>query len=335
MNKKVRSVRRQEHAGAKRLALTGRRDWLLRTAAGITLLILVLHIVDPEQVASLLRSFDAGWLCLALLCAVAANCVSAWRWKRLASGLGIEEPMSQILAIYAQGISINTVVPGATVGGDAFRVYRLAQRGHGAMRAATSVVLDRLSGLLVLCVLSAAASVGLWLPLGGEAMDPSLAWAAVAAFVLPVLLALPWLVRPALIHRLPFERIRALHRMLYRERGLMLRVSLPSLAVQLLSGTTLFLCVCATSGASGQWLGVVAVAAPVFLAAALPLSAGGFGPREAAAAMAFPLVGLSADAGLAAAIAYGALATLQGMLAAPLFALHRVRDAPARVRETS
>jgi hypothetical protein len=82
----------------------------------------------------------------------------------------------------------------------------------------------------------------------------------------------------------------------------------------------LFLCAHA-AGSEVGFLAVLAIAAPIFVAAALPVSIGGFGPREFAAALAFPLIGGTAQAGVAAAVLYGITAVVQGVLAAPLLAL--------------
>jgi len=57
------------------------------------------------------------------------------------------------------------------------------------------------------------------------------------------------------------------------------------------------------------------------VAGALPLSYGGFGAREITALIAFPLVGLPAEAGLAASALYGIVAIVLGLAAAPSFSL--------------
>jgi hypothetical protein len=88
--------------------------------------------------------------------------------------------------------------------------------------------------------------------------------------------------------------------------------------VQLLCAVTLGLCLRA-AGISAQYWQVQAVAAPIFVAGALPLSYGGFGAREITALIAFPLVGLPAEAGLAASALYGIVAIVLGLAAAPSF----------------
>jgi hypothetical protein len=116
------------------------------------------------------------------------------------------------------------------------------------------------------------------------------------------------------------QRWHALRALLHARRRAMGRSLLPSMVVQVLSAATLWLCARA-AGAEISAAAVMAVAAPLFLAAAIPVSVGGFGPREAVAALAFPWIGAAPEVGVAAALLYGLAAAVQGALGAPLLAL--------------
>jgi uncharacterized membrane protein YbhN (UPF0104 family) len=72
----------------------------------------------------------------------------------------------------------------------------------------------------------------------------------------------------------------------------------------------------------------------VFIAGVMPLSYGGFGARELVALLAFPLVGMDAQAGVAAAALYGLCAVCLGLAAAPLLAL-RTTAPPAPQSESA
>lgn len=67
---------------------------------------------------------------------------------------------------------------------------------------------------------------------------------------------------------------------------------------------------------------LTAIAAPVFIVTALPVSVGGYGTREAAMATYWLLAGLPADIAVAGALLHGLAVTLQGALWAPLFLLN-------------
>lgn len=311
-----------------------------RLLAVVALLALVIGLVGPADMAAQLRRTSLPWFAAAVLCAIAANLVSAWRWGVIARALGLRAPLGALVSAYAQGIAVNTVLPGATLGGDALRALRLAQAGNDGLLAGASVVLDRASGLWVLCVLSLLASLML-LASGtttGVAAGATLSLPMVGLLAALLLgaLSLPFVIAPGPApSRRPRWRQRwhELRALLHARRHAMGRSLLPSMVVQVLSAATLWLCARA-AGAEISAAAVMAVGAPVFLAAAIPVSVGGFGPREAVAALAFPWIGAAPEVGVAAALLYGLAAAVQGAVGAPLLALAPPQAVPQPERPT-
>jgi len=72
------------------------------------------------------------------------------------------------------------------------------------------------------------------------------------------------------------------------------------------------------------------VALIVLGAAAIPVSIGGWGPREAVAASAFALAGLGAGAGVAVSTAFGVLTVVAVLPGALALVADRFRSVPAR-----
>lgn len=303
-----------------------------RVAAALALLATVVYAVGPRQLLVQLEGVAPGWFAAAVATAIAANVVSAWRWSRLARAFHLRAPFVPLASAYAQGVTVNVLLPGATLGGDALRALKLARLGNPAPASALTVLLDRASGLWVLCVLSLAA-IGFALAQGGlppAGVDARPFWLYVASMALAA--SVPWWPWDRVGRQRRFRwlaalaaRVGAALALNAGRRAAIVR-SLPlSLAVQVLSATALWLCAVAAGGSVG-YAAVLAIAAPVFVAAALPISLGGFGPREFAAAVAFALVGAPAALGAAAAVLYGLTAVVQGVLAAPLLALGARRD---------
>ncbi len=92
-----------------------------------------------------------------------AQVVSTARWRQLAGWMGFDAGFERFAAWYAAGMFCNLVLP-TSVGGDVVRTWYLAHQGHGpadgrTRRAATSVLLDRGTGLLVLIALAGIASL--------------------------------------------------------------------------------------------------------------------------------------------------------------------------------
>lgn len=318
---------------------------VLRLVAALALMAMAVWLVGPERLQRQWAQADRSWFLAAVAVAALAQVVSVLRWGTIARIFGLRVRLRALALAYAQGMTLNVVLPGATLGGDALRSVRLQALGNPLGLSALTVLLDRLSGLWVLCALSLLTGFVLVMQLGAGALggavrsvaalswlDPAqLVWIYLAGLALAC--ALPWLpfrgasrpdnTAPGWVDRV-WRRLAELHDLALAQRRPLARSLWTSVLVQVLCALTLWLCVLAAGGQAGYWQ-VQAVAAPVFVAGALPISYGGFGARELAALAAFPLVGLPADIGLAASVLYGVVAVVLGLVAAPSFALAGAR----------
>ncbi|MCX7897988.1 MAG: flippase-like domain-containing protein [Rhodocyclaceae bacterium] len=292
--------------------------------AGIVLLL------DWQSLRARFASMQPGGFGLAVLLGVLANLISAWRWRLISTRLGLVAPALAFYLAYGKGVTLNAVLPGATLGGDAYRAFVLHRQGNALLASALSVALDRLTGLWGLFVLSACAWIWLFLT---QAPNAEEAHAALHLSALLCAICAPFLAA-RLCHLFPPSSARWLARSLrlLTETAHMLRVAFwPSLAVQLASIGALAACLSAV-GLSFSFLYLIAIAAPIFLAAALPISIGGFGTREAVLAAYFALAGLPLDAALAGGFLTGLATTVQGILWAPLFLFAADHATPASSR---
>ncbi len=126
---------------------------LLRGLLGLALLGAVLALADPARVLAQLRQAHPGWLLAGLAAAVASNVVSALRWRALARWLGADLHVGDACRWYFQAIGLNALLPGAVVGGDVYRAVVLRRAGQDTLASSWSVVLDRVSGLWMLCAI--------------------------------------------------------------------------------------------------------------------------------------------------------------------------------------
>ena len=294
---------------------------LLRGLLGGALLVAVIALADPARVLAQLRQAHVGWLLAGLAAAVASNVVSALRWRALARWLGADVSVRDATRWYFQAIGLNALLPGAVLGGDVYRAVVLRRAGQATLASSWSVVLDRVSGLWMLCAIG-----GLGAALCADVLAPWLRLPA-GAFTLLMLagtalwLMLPW-VLPALLRYggvrwLAPLRAAAERPDFNRQMGWQ---ALASAAVQVLSAAAL-----AGGGlALGVQLPLAAWAfaiAPVFLMAALPVSVGGWGTREAATVAALAPFGVAAAAAVGVGVIYGLYALVQGAMGALAFGL--------------
>ena len=281
---------------------------LLRIALGVVLLAAVVWYADPEKLAKQLAAVHPGWFAAAVLASIVSNVFSAARWAAIARGMRLHAPLGECVAMYFRGMTMNVLLPGATVSGDLLRSYQLSQVAPNALvPSGFSVLLDRLSGRWILCAMSLLA-VLVALGIGLIPADRS---TLVYVAGLACALAGPWI-------PLPFSALEARRRQLLQARGPLVSSAWLSVLVQVFSAAALWLCALA-AGLHLPYAVMLAAAAPIFVMGALPLGWGGFGAREAAAVVVLGAVGAAAGEATAAALLYGLSAVLQGVLSAPLF----------------
>ncbi|KQP18009.1 hypothetical protein ASF43_09125 [Pseudorhodoferax sp. Leaf267] len=298
----------------------------------LMLMAAVLWAADLPAVADRLRQARTPWMLASLACAVAGNLISAWRWRSIARWLGHEMPLGQAARVYFQAVALNALLPGAVVGGDVYRAAALRRRGLGMLEAGLSVLLDRLSGLWILAVLGLLAAAWGLVAAPGAAQAlaamglPAVPFGVVAALAL-ALLAAPALAilaaRRAAAKAAPgsarWARVATVVRRPQwgREYG---RQVLGSAVVQILSVAALACAALALGLDLPYWAWLVS-AVPIFVMATLPISFGGWGTREAAAALTLSAFGVAPSAGVAVGILVGLLGLVQACAGAVLLVL--------------
>lgn len=269
----------------------------------------VVWYVEPKALFAQLQRINPLWFALATLASIAGAVTAAARWAFIARSLGLAAPLPRTLAMYFRGITLNILLPGATLSGDLLRSYQLAGLGNPFLRSALSVVLDRLTGLWMLCVLSLVSLLG-------AAAAGMLGAMSREAFLLYVCLLLAAVAAPWI--PFPVKTLEERRKELLQSGGPLLRAAWLSVAVQLAYSCSLWFCSLA-AGIGLSYPLVLAAAAPIFIMAAVPLGWAGFGTRELSAVVVFGLLGVPADQATAAALLFGLAAVVMGTLAAPLF----------------
>ena len=301
------------------------RKALLRGLAGVLLLGAVLALANPAQVLARLEQAHPGWLLAGLVAAIASNLVSALRWRALARWLGAHLSAADAGRWYFQAIGLNALLPGAVLGGDVYRAMVLRRAGHDTLASSWSVLLDRLSGLWMLCAIGGLGAAACAVRLAPWLRLPTGVFVALMLTATVLWLALPWALPALLRWRAGAAGWLAPLRMAATRpdfRRQLLAQALASAAVQVLSAAAL----AAGALALGvqQPLAVWAFAiAPIFLMAALPVSVGGWGTREAAAVAALAPFGVAAPAAVGVGMIYGLYGLAQGALGALAFGLPR------------
>lgn len=279
-----------------------------------------------------LGSIDWGlatvaWLGAGVVATFAGIFVSAMRWQRVIEALGLHGRLPRLLSYYLASMFVGSILP-STVGGDVLRVGRLAADTGDRPASFASVVLERLTGWLVLPVITFVGFLvnpGL-LEVPGPAVELAIALAACTLLLLSVVLFLA--AHPRVGGRLAGHEswlrfLGAVHLGIDR-----LRRRPTSAASVLIVGFAYQLTVVLAAFLAAKALGVN-VSFTVFLtffpvvaiAQVLPVSIGGIGLREGALVifLSTSKLGASHTQAVTLGLAFYGMNVLVSLLGAPVF----------------
>lgn len=285
---------------------------LARLLAPLAILGLLAFFVDLPEAARALAGASPGPVALALVLVQLQIVLAAIRWRETARRIGQSLPLRRAIGEYYGASLLNLVLPGG-VSGDIIRVARnrrtdVAESDWGI--AAQAVILERGAGQIAF---AAVAFVGLaaW-PWIGPARLPQEAASLLTAAAGVILLGVPTLLLLARFGqgwigaRLSGFACAAVTA--YVRRGAWVLQTILSLLIVATYLAVFALC----SDAVGASLSIGAALALIpltLLTMLVPVSVGGWGVREAAAAALWPLAGFSAADGVAASVLYGLVST--------------------------
>ena len=301
---------------------------MLRLAATAGMLVWLSSHVHLSQLRTPpWRTTTLLWLCAALAVTFAGVVLSALRWQRVLAALELAASTPTLVRHYLAGQFVGNFLP-TTIGGDVLRVSRLSATNGETPRTVASVLLERLTGWLVLPFLTLFALL-VYPGLRRVAPVPSSTAMWVAILTLVALGAVVTMAAsPRLGGRLTstdgWKRFTgAVHLGLDRVRrrpGLAFEILTVGFAYQLAVMLAAFLSAKAL-GLNVGWTAILAFFPIVAIVQVLPLTVGGLGTREAALVFFLHPLGI-ADAD---AFALGLLIYLVNLgvslLGAPAFAL--------------
>ncbi len=277
--------------------------FFLKLAVSLGLIAWLAARVDLAPLAARFAGADAGWTLAALLVFAAQLLVAALRWQRIQLAIGAPLPVRDAVELALIGQFFSQTLPSA-IGGDAVRAALAARRGLSVARAASGVLVDRGTALVVLVGI-----VAVCLPLTArEIPDPALlaflgllVAGTVAGLVLLVLAERHLLGRLAPGRIVDFAvSLAGDLRAALRQPGIVML----AVAVHLGVIATMWLLARAL-GIDAGFVACLVLVPPIVLLTTLPVSLAGWGVREGAAVAGFALVGVPAGDALALSVAFG------------------------------
>lgn len=126
------------------------RPWFwLRLLVGIGLVAFLLYSVNLSDVAAAAAKADLRFVVLAYGLGIIDRILMAYKWNVLLQARGIGLALTTIIEIYWASTFFGLFLP-ATVGRDAFRTYAVSKRGFALGKIVSSIILERVLGLIAL-----------------------------------------------------------------------------------------------------------------------------------------------------------------------------------------
>jgi uncharacterized membrane protein YbhN (UPF0104 family) len=126
---------------------------LLVSALMLAVLVVKVPAFDPAELVPQWSLATALWLGVAAVLTLAGIVLSALRWQKVLDALEIRTHLPRLMSHYMAGQFVSNVLP-TTIGGDVLRVSRLSRETGESPGTFASVVLERLTGWLVLPVIT-------------------------------------------------------------------------------------------------------------------------------------------------------------------------------------
>jgi uncharacterized membrane protein YbhN (UPF0104 family) len=276
---------------------------LLRLAAGVAVLWFLGRELGAAPFEDGLRAVTWQAVAAAVTITVLTTVCSAWRWRVVARALGADIDLPRATGAYYRSLFLNSVLPGGILG-DVHRAVTQGRRAGDVAQGVRAVGWERLCGQVVQAVV--AAVVLLTLP---SPVRPALPYVLAGIAGVVGCAALVVGVAARLGRSRPARAARAIAADL--RRGVLVRSVWPQLtlaSVLVVAGHTATFVIAARVAGSTAPLGeLIALLMVIQIAAGIPLSIGGWGPREGAAAWAFAVAGLGAANGVTVSTLYALL----------------------------
>ena len=308
-------------------------EFALTLVAGTTLLAGTLYFVDMGAVVEGLRKIGYGAAFLAGALALAQVFICGFRWHMISRQTGAPLRLRDTTLGYLEATFVNAFFP-TLIASDGARGLRAIGSGANAMNAFVGVVTDR---IVALCGLAAASATGVFF-LPGAIHNPLLLAAIVGilpAFIFGLIVLdlmgryfvklSHWrIVRPFLELSSYMRRLRQMPRLTFLVVGI-------SVVGHMFCAGAFYVLSQQLGIQIGYWA-MFALAAPILVYAAVPISIGGWGIREAVTAALFGLVGYAPAAAVALSIAFGLLMSVVGIACGAVALLITLRRRTVRLK---
>lgn len=127
--------------------------FLVKSIVTIFFLYLVVYQTNWPEVLFYLKKISLWQIILYVIVLLVGMGICAYRWKILADYKGLHFTWKEFFKFYLTGTFINNFMP-SFIAGDAFKAYAIAGKEKKYSEAASTVMMDRVTGLIGIMILS-------------------------------------------------------------------------------------------------------------------------------------------------------------------------------------
>lgn len=289
----------------------------LRLLAAVGILVAVMAVLGTRSVAAGLGVITPAAVLAALGIGLLTTVLTALRWRLVARRVGLELGVGDAVTETYRAVFLNAVLPGGVLG-DVDRAVRHGRNTGDLGRGARAVAIERTAGQVVLfgaALIVLPAEPAVVVALVKRASTSPVVGVALGVVVLVVVGVLAARARSSagtgrwrrLLSDVAGD-VRA---------GALSRSAWPGLlalsAAALAGYLALFVVAARAAGVTASTIALLPPLLLALMAMGLPISVGGWGPREGVAALTFWMAGLGAPVGVTTSVAYGALALIAAL----------------------
>jgi uncharacterized membrane protein YbhN (UPF0104 family) len=276
---------------------------LLRLAAGVAVLWFLVQRVGAGPFRDGLRAVTWQAVVAAVTLTALTTVCSAWRWRVVARALGVGIGLPGAVGAYYRSLFLNSVLVGGVLG-DVHRAVTHGRRAGDVARGLRAVAWERLCGQVIQAVVTAVVLLTLASPVRPALPYVLAGIAGIAGCAALVVLGAARHGRSRLA--LAARAVSADLRHVLLAPDVWPQVTLASVLV-VAGHTATFVVAARVAGTTAPLGELIALLMVVQTAVVIPLSIGGYGLREGAAAWAFGAAGLGAATGVTVTILYAVI----------------------------
>ena len=120
---------------------------ILKLSVSLIFIAWLIFKIKWNEVLFYLAQVNYWQIVLYMIIVILGIVISAYKWRMLAQFKGIHLPFGDFFKYYLTGTFINNFMPGF-LGGDAYRAYEIGKKEKKYAQAASSVMMDRITGLV-------------------------------------------------------------------------------------------------------------------------------------------------------------------------------------------